>query len=87
MATKNELKPCPKCRAKAFVDHLKADGFDFGWSVGCPRYCNNDGIHGLDENAPREIRFAGHGYPTKEKAIEAWNDRVENGKWRIWPWK
>ena len=29
----------------------------------------------------------GHYYTTRERAIEAWNDRVDAGEWRIGPWK
>jgi hypothetical protein len=48
MATHSELlKPCPICGAKAFVKHDVVDGFEFGWSVGCPRFCRDDGVHGL----------------------------------------
>lgn len=86
-----ELKPCPICGAKAFVSHDKVDGFDFGYSVGCPRYCLADGIHGFDYDTPEEYvekhKPIGHYYATKERAVEAWNDRVEAGEWRIWPWE
>ena len=86
-----ELKPCPICGAKAFVSHDNVDGFDFGWSVGCPRFCLNDGIHGLTYDTPEEVvekkRLNGFYYASKEKAIDAWNDRVEAGEWRIGPWK
>lgn len=66
--------------------HDVIDGFEFGWSVGCPRYCNNDGIHGHDENTPEEIRLTGFSFISKEQAIKAWNDRVENGKWKATRW-
>lgn len=80
------LLPCPACGAKAFVRHDVVDGFEFGWSVGCPKYRYNDGVHGHDENTPRELRLTGFNYSSKKQAIEAWNDRVKNGKWTIWPW-
>lgn len=86
-----ELKPCPICGAKAFVSHDVVDGFEFGWSVGCPRFCRNDGIHGFDDDMPEDEfeakRLTGFNYLTKDKAVEAWNDRVEAGEWRISPWK
>jgi len=60
--------------------HDVVDGFDFGWSAGCPRYCINDGIHGIDTYEDHEDRgYAVHWCFTKEKAIEAWNRRVDNG--------
>ena len=85
-----QLKPCPICGAKAFVSNDVVDGFWFGWSVGCPRYYLDDGIHGLSMDTPREEverkRLTGMNYVTKERAIEAWNDRVEVREWRISPW-
>ena len=86
-----ELKPCPMCGAKAFISRSKVDGFDFGWSVGCPRFCLADGIHGFDYDTPEEEiekhKPIGHYYVSRERAIEAWNDRVEAGEWRIGPWR
>lgn len=85
------LKPCPICGAKAFVSNDVVDGFWFGWSVGCPRYCLSDGIHGIDYDAPdgehEKHGYTGFNYSSKERAIEAWNDRVESGEWRIGPWE
>ena len=46
---KKKLKPCPICGSKAYISKDIVDGFYFGWSVGCPRFCLNDGIHGIDE--------------------------------------
>lgn len=86
-----ELKPCPICGAKAFVFHDNVGGFDFGYSVGCPRFCLDDGIHGMDYDTPddyvEKYKPIGHHYTTKERAVEAWNDRVMAGEWRISPWK
>lgn len=45
-----ELKPCPVCGSKAFLSNDVVDGFWFGWSVGCPRYCVCDGIHGVNSH-------------------------------------
>lgn len=42
----SELKPCPRCGTKAYLSRDVVDGFYFGWSAGCPRYCHYDGIHG-----------------------------------------
>lgn len=39
------LPNCPICGAKAF---LERNGFGFGWSVGCPRYCLNDSIQRVE---------------------------------------
>lgn len=78
-------------RGKAFISKDIVDGFWFGWSVGCPRFCLDDGIHGLSFYTPEEevekYRLTGFNYSTKEDAIEAWNDRVDAGEWRISPWK
>lgn len=84
------LKPCPICGEKAFVEHDGVDGFEFGWSVGCPKFYIDDGIHGLTFDSPKDEvnkkRLTGFNYSTRDKAIEAWNDRVETGEWRISPW-
>ena len=91
MTNDKRLKPCPICGAKAFVAHDVVDGFEFGWSVGCPRFCRDDGVHGLSMDTPddefEKKRFTGFCYSTKDKAIEAWNDRVDAGEWRISPWR
>ena len=91
MTFDKRLKPCPKCGSKAFVSHDVVDGFEFGWSVGCSRYSLADGIHGMDFDTPDDVhekyRYTGFGYASKDRAIEAWNDRVEAGEWRIGPWE
>ncbi len=74
----SELPPCPVCGAKAYIHSDTVDGFWFGWSVGCPRFCLYDGIHGQDENTPREEHLAAHGFPTKKEAAAWWRKRVEN---------
>ena len=74
-----EAKPCPICGAKAFVTHDVVDGFEFGWSAGCPRFKLYDGIHGMDENTP-ESEFPRVMYCTsKQEAIEKWNRRADSG--------
>lgn len=78
----NELKPCPICGAPAFLTHDWIDSFDFGWSVGCPKYRNYDGIHGHDENTPDELRLSAFGFISKETAMQEWNHRVKTGRWR-----
>lgn len=72
-----ELKPCPVCGSKAFVSHDVVDGFEFGWSVGCPRACIDDPVHKLNEKEFQEARLVMFHFITKEKAIEAWNRRAE----------
>lgn len=75
-----ELKPCPLCGSKAFVMHDVVDGFEFAWSVGCPRACIDDPIHKLGEEEFRKARLVMFGFATKEQAaIEAWNRRADNG--------
>lgn len=75
-----ELKPCPVCGAKAFLNRDVIDGvFFMGWSVGCPRYCIGDGIHGIKTFEEHEKRaYTVFGCYTKAEAIEAWNRRVED---------
>lgn len=80
-----ELLPnCPICGARAFLNGDTVDGFWFGWSVGCPRYCLNDGIHWHDYNTPERYRLAKHGFSTKYAAKRWWLNRVKreeiNGK-------
>lgn len=72
-----QLPNCPVCGAKAFIQGNTIDGcYWFGWSVGCPRYCLNDGIHGHDDNTPREEHLTAHGFDTKEQAAAWWKRRV-----------
>lgn len=75
--TLKTLPNCPICGAKAYLNGDTVDGFWFGWSVGCPRYCLNDGIHGHDNSTPSEERLAAHGFDTKEEAVEWWKNRVK----------
>lgn len=76
--SKEELLPCPICGAKAFVQRDIVDGFDFGYSVGCPRACIADGIHGF--NTPetfRQARLTFFNLRSREEAIGVWNKRVK----------
>lgn len=73
----NELKACPLCGSKAVITHDVVDGFDFGWSVGCPRACINDRIHKLNEDELKKAKIIMHFLASKEEAIEAWNRRCE----------
>lgn len=72
-----ELKPCPICGAKAYVMHDVVDGFEFGWSAGCPRFCLYDGLHGADENTPESQFPRVMNMTTKQSAIVAWNVKTE----------
>lgn len=84
------LLPCPICGSKVFIMHDVVPGAgDFGFGVGCPRFCRNDGIHGMDNMPDEEFerkRLTGFYYPSKKMAIKAWNERVLTGEWRTGPW-
>lgn len=66
-----ELKRCPECGGVATVIHMydTYDRADFGWDAGCGRYRASDGLH------TKKMKVSG--LPSKEKAIEAWNRRVQ----------
>lgn len=72
-----QLPNCPVCGAKAFLHGDAPDGFWMGWSIGCPRYCLNDGIHGHDFNTPRKEHLTRCGFTTKRSAIAWWKKRVK----------
>lgn len=76
-----EPQNCPVCEAKAYIHKDVADGYFFGWSAGCPRYCVKDGIHGIDSHERETKGFAVHNCTTKEEAIGKWNERCE--EWLI----
>lgn len=63
------LKPCPICKSRAYIEKELADGYFFGWSVGCPRFRIKDGIHA------EKMSF--HNCRSREAAIKKWNDWVE----------
>ncbi len=77
--TVKELKPCPICGAKAFLEAEIIDGAFKGYSVGCPRYALYDGIHGHGQDTPSEERLVFHGFYTEEEAASVWNRRAERG--------
>lgn len=78
--TGRQLEPCPICKRKAFISHDIVDGFDFGWSVGCPVARIGDKYHGLDDpESFHKARLVMHYLNSKQDAIEAWNRRCENG--------
>lgn len=58
-----ELKPCPFCGCAAVINHRDFIGT---WIVECS---NND--------CPASYMI-GNSYETEEKAIDAWNRRVNN---------
>ena len=68
--SREKLPPCPICGQKAFLDHDIVDGFDFGYSAGCPSFCLNDGIHGIkdikDPRAPRSVGYS------KRQVVAKW---------------
>ena len=72
-----ELKPCPVCRANATLNRdVICGSFFMGWSVGCPRYCVGDGIHGVNSHDVDESQhYRLFGFFSKEEAIKAWNRR------------
>jgi hypothetical protein len=77
---KKKLSPCPICGTKAYISKDIVDGFYFGWSVGCPRFCINDGIHGIDENTPTEEHLSIFGLNTAEECVKKWNEKVDKLK-------
>lgn len=72
----SELKPCPVCGAKAFLHRDAPDGFYMGYSVGCPRFRADDGIHGWSYNDPEERKLTIFFCDSKNDAIEKWNRKV-----------
>ena len=75
------LPPCPICGSTAFIEHDFVDEFDFGYSIGCPRACINDGIHNLnDYESFKAARIVLHGIFTKDEAIKLWFERCKNDK-------
>lgn len=58
------LAPCPECGTQAFIARETPDGYIMGWSVGCPRYRLNDGVH--------KHKMAFHGFDTRHEAEQFW---------------
>lgn len=77
MSYDKSLPKCPKCGATAFISKDVVDGMYFGWSVGCPRYRLNDGIHGVTKDTPRQDRYTIFGLDSQEKAKAEWIKRVK----------
>lgn len=67
---RKRMNVCPICGKKAFLNHDVVDGFDFGYSGGCPSFCLNDGIHGISERYdPRAPRVTGY---TAREVFNTW---------------
>lgn len=75
---KGQLKKCPICGAKAYISKDIVEGYYFGWSVGCPRFCLNDGIHGIDENTPTEKHLSIMYLDSAKECVERWNKKVKD---------
>lgn len=76
----NELEPCPICGAKAFLSKDIVDGFDFGYSVGCPRFRSEDGIHGWKIGDSDERKMTIFYCNSRQEAINKWNYKVKKIK-------
>lgn len=74
------LLPCPVCGRKAFIMHDVVDGFEFGWSAGCPSFKLDDGIHGISEDDRDKFKPIVHDMVSRQAAIDAWNLRVRTWK-------
>lgn len=61
---RKKLPPCPICGKKAYLLHDVIDGADYGYSVGCGSFHNEDGVH--------RVNASFHNYDTKEEAFEKW---------------
>lgn len=77
---KKQLLSCPVCGSKAYINKDVVDGFYFGWSVGCPRFCLYDGIHGITDRDPKEKHLSIFGLNSAKECVEMWNDKVR--KWK-----
>ena len=76
----DEIPRCPKCGSKVYISKDIVDGFYFGWSVGCPRFCHDDGIHGTNINTPEEDVYSIHGLNSRDECIKKWAERVKHLK-------
>ena len=62
---RKKMPPCPICGKEAFLHHFIVDGFDFGYSGGCPSFRLDDGVHGISESYDPEAPRA-DGYSARE---------------------
>lgn len=68
---------CPLCGRKAYLSHDIVDGYDMGYSIGCPGYCLNDGVHGISTFEEDEKRgYAQSGFFRREDAEDWWKNRI-----------
>lgn len=75
------LPHCPVCGSKAFIHHDIVTGYDFGWSVGCPRACIADGIHGFDDpESFKNAKLVFHGLSSRKSAEDIWKSRCMEDK-------
>lgn len=75
-----EIPCCPKCGSKAYISKDIVDGFYFGWSVGCPRFRHDDGIHGTTPETDENDLYTIHFLDSREECIEKWKERVKHLK-------
>ena len=69
------MPPCPICGRKAYLMHFIVDGFDFGYGAGCPKYCLDDGIHGISDcDDPRAPKVDGY---SAEQVYDLWLEYCE----------
>lgn len=66
----NKLPDCPICGRKAVLHNVLLHGeYDMGYTVGCPAYKKNDGIH--------DVQMCWSGVFSKAWAIEKWEGVVK----------
>lgn len=65
-----KMPRCPICGKKAIIIHMTGDGFDFGYSGGCPSYRLNDGVHGI-------TKF----YDPEAPSVDGYSAKVVFDKW------
>ena len=72
------IPKCPICKSTAFIAHDFVCGYDFGFSIGCPRACIADGIHGFDDyDSFHQAKLVFNALPTKEIAKKCWEERCK----------
>lgn len=77
----DSMLPCPICGRKAYVMHDIVDGFEFGWSAGCPAFKLDDGIHGITEENEKSMEVPKIDFMlSRQEAINVWNEKVTNWK-------
>ena len=66
---------CPICGSKGYVMHDVIPEGSFGWSAGCPVFKLDDGIHGMDEDTPRNK------WPRVDMCL---SKEAATAKWTVW---